>query len=262
MISILGIPYDEKSSFLRGAAEGPDAIRRALHSPSSNYSTENGLDLNQHPSLIDRGNIQGLNAGNAIDMIAKNIDALLHEKQRVLSLGGDHSITYPIVKAFNRHFEGLTILHLDAHSDLYDSFEGDRYSHACPFARIMEAGLAKRLIQVGIRTLTPHQRSQIERFGVEVYEMRDWQTYKQTGIEGPVYLSVDLDVMDPAFVPGVSHYEPGGLSTRDVIQIIQDIDQPVVGADIVELNPSRDLHDMTAMVAAKILKEVVSNILS
>ncbi len=262
MVGILGIPYDESSSFLKGAALGPNAIREAFHSPSSNLSTESGLDLTEHPALIDQGNVDPSNSENWLTAIEEAILNLLNKNQTVVSLGGDHSITYPIIKAYTRHFEALTILHLDAHSDLYEEFEGNRYSHACPFARIMEAALAKRLIQVGIRTMTNHQRAQAERFDVEVYEMRRWKEYKNIVLKGAVYLSVDLDVLDPAFAPGVSHHEPGGLTMRELIQIIQDIQAPLVGADIVELNPKRDLQDMTAMAGAKVLKEIVGKMIS
>jgi arginase family enzyme len=152
----------------------------------------------------------------------------------------------------------LNILHLDAHPDLYDELDGNRRSHACPFARIMEEKLATRLVQVGIRTMNPHQRQQAERFNVEVIDMRHWQPGIPLEFDGPVYLSLDLDVLDPAFAPGVSHHEPGGLSTREVIHLIHSLKAPLVGADIVEYNPQRDPVGMTAMTAAKLLKEVVA----
>jgi arginase family enzyme len=149
-------------------------------------------------------------------------------------------------------------LHLDAHPDLYDELEGNRYSHACPFARIMEEDLVVRLVQVGIRTMNPHQRAQAERFGVEVIEMRDWPPGPVFDFDGPVYLSLDLDVLDPAFAPGTSHHEPGGLSTREVLGLVQNLRAPIVGADIVELNPVRDPVGITAMAAAKLMKEVLA----
>ena len=96
----------------------------------------------------------------------------------MLTLGGDHAITYPILRAYGPHYPDLTILHIDAHPDLYDELEGDRLSHACPFARIMEAGLARRLVQVGVRTLNPHQRQQAERFGVKIFEMRRLDAFR------------------------------------------------------------------------------------
>jgi arginase family enzyme len=154
----------------------------------------------------------------------------------------------------------LTILHIDAHADLYDSFEGDRYSHACPFARIMEEGLAARLVQVGIRTMTRHQREQADRFQVEVIDMRRWETGVRPLI-GPsetVYLSLDMDGIDPAFAPGVSHPEPGGLTVREVVSLIQQLDAPLVAADVVECNPEVDPSGITSYVAAKLVKEIAA----
>ena len=176
-----------------------------------------------------------------------------------IALGGDHSITYPIVRGLVVDRSSLTILHVDAHPDLYDEFGGDRFSHACPFARIMEAGLARRLIQVGIRTMTGHQRDQVRRFGVEQIDMRAWAAgARPHGMTGPVYVSIDLDGIDPAFAPGVSHREPGGLSVRDVLGLLDSLDASLVGADIVEFNPAVDVSDLTALVAAKLVKELLA----
>jgi agmatinase len=180
---------------------------------------------------------------------------------RPLALGGDHSVTYPILRAIGRSRRPLTILHIDAHPDLYDEFEGDRFSHAGPFARIMEEGLAARLVQVGIRTLTGHQRRQAERFGVEVIDMRAWLAGTRPILDGAVYISVDLDGLDPAYAPGVSHREPGGLSVRDVLGLIQDCGGEVVGADVVEFNPRQDVAGMTTTVAAKIVKEIAGRMM-
>ena len=181
--------------------------------------------------------------------------------RRPIALGGDHSITYSILRAFRDRPRGLTVLHIDAHADLYDEFEGDRFSHACPFARIMEEKLCGRLVQVGIRTLTPHQRDQIRRFNVDTVEMQHFAADARPKIAGPVYLSIDLDGLDPAFAPGVSHREPGGLSVRDVLQMIHGLGGPIVGADVVEFNPAKDLDGLTAAVAAKIVREIAGSIL-
>jgi arginase family enzyme len=151
----------------------------------------------------------------------------------------------------------LTVLHIDAHPDLYDEFEGRRFSHACPFARIMEEGLAHRLVQVGIRTMNGHQREQARRFGVETIDMRAWADGVRPHVTGPLYVSIDLDGLDPAFAPGVSHREPGGLSVREVIGFVQALPHPLAGADIVEFNPSQDPLGLTAPVAAKLVKELV-----
>jgi arginase len=178
-----------------------------------------------------------------------------------VSLGGDHSITYPIFRAFHRHFLELAILHFDAHPDLYHDFEGNPHSHASPFARIMEQGLAQRLVQVGIRTINAHQRQQVEKFGVEVHEMRNWNPGRILEFQQPVYISFDMDALDPAFAPGVSHREAGGLSTREALHVIQSLRGRVVGADIVEFNPAVDSSGITAPCCAKLVKEIASKIL-
>lgn len=258
MVTLWGVPFDEYSSFLRGAARAPQKIREAFHCPSSNHATENGIDLEKEIRFFDGGDINI--GGSAVDDIEKKAKEFLHKGMKLLTLGGDHSIAYPLIKAYSQYYSPITVLHLDAHSDIYDNFEGNRYSHACPFARVMEEGLAERLVQIGIRTLTTHQREQIKRFGVETFEMKDWKGVLPN-IKGDVYISLDLDVLDPAFAPGVSHHEPGGLSTRDVIGIIQNVGGNIIGADLVEYNPDRDLNGVTGMVAAKLMKELAARLL-
>lgn len=260
-VALLGIPFDEHSSFISGAALAPRRIREVLYSGETNLSSEPGLDLGREPRLHDVGDLALGRGAAAMEQIEGAIAALLERGARVLSLGGDHALTLPVVRAYARRYERLNLLHLDAHPDLYDEFEGDRYSHACPFARIMEEGLVARLVQVGIRTMNEHQRAQAERWGVDVIDMRRWRPGLDLPLEGPTYLSLDLDVLDPAFAPGVSHHEPGGLSTREVLRLLHGLRMPLVGADIVEFNPERDLVGMTAMVAAKFVKEIVSILL-
>jgi len=114
---------------------------------------------------------------------------------------------------------------------------------------------------VGVRTANPHQNIQAEKFGSQILEMRGVPWPRPFRFEGPVYLSLDLDVLDPAFAPGVSHHEPGGMTTRDVIAMIQNLDADLVGADLVEYNPSRDLNGVTAAVSAKLLKEIAAKII-
>lgn len=203
MIAIAGMPWDENSSFLRGPSEAPPLIRAALFSEASGLRSESGIDL--PPDLfVDAGDVPVLTGCAMLAAIEDFIAALLDRDLRPLSLGGDHAVTYPIVKAFSRKYRDLTILQFDAHADLYDTFEGNRYSHACPFARIMEEGLAKRVVQVGVRTLNRHEQEQANRFGVEIIEMKDWAQDRVLAFDGPVYLSFDLDVLDPANAPGVS----------------------------------------------------------
>jgi agmatinase len=261
-IAMIGVPYDEKSSFLKGSAEAPSKIREALNSPSSNLWTERGVDLGKDDVLSDLGDVDWTGSGDPLARIEAAISALLKTDVHPMVLGGDHAITYPVIRAVAKRFQSLTILHFDAHPDLYEEFHGDRYSHACPFSRIMEQGLIARLIQVGVRTLNEHQRIQAEKFGVEWIEMKDLDRWDRLDFVSPLYISFDLDALDPAFAPGVSHPEPGGLSTRQVIDMIHSLRATVIGADIVELNPRRDPSGITAMAAAKILKEIAGICLS
>ena len=260
-VTIVGVPWDEHSSHLRGAALAPPAIRSALRASSSNPSTESGLDLGDEPRLADAGDLEVPPGPAAEEAVEEGVTRLLDDGRRVLALGGDHAVAGPAVRAHARRHQGLTVVQLDAHPDLYDEFEGDRLSNACPFARIMEEGVVGRLVQVGIRTHNAPQRGQVERFGVEVIEMRAWRPDLVVSAEGPVYVSLDLDVLDPAFAPGVSHPEPGGLSTREVIGFLQRLEGRVVGADLVELNPKVDPTGTTAMVAAKLAKELLARLL-
>ena len=261
-LAIIGFPYDENSSFRRGAAGAPPLIREALFSDSSNLWTETGIDLGEDGVLFDAGDIEFAAAGDAFGDIEMAVSNLMGRHLCLISLGGDHSITYPIVRGFRNHFQRLSILHFDAHSDLYDEYQGNRFSHACPFARIMEENLAERLVQVGIRSINGHQRAQAEKFGVEVIEMKQLRHDMVFEFDSPLYISFDMDALDPAFAPGVSHREAGGLSTRQVIEIIQGLKTPVVGADIVEFNPTLDPLNVTSTVCAKILKEIAAKMLS
>jgi agmatinase len=174
----------------------------------------------------------------------------------LICLGGDHAITHPIMRAVRRRHPNLTILHIDAHPDIYHAYQGNPRSHTSPFARIMEERLADRLIQVGVRTVNDHHRDQFKRFGVEVIEAGSLSKNLRLDITTPLYISMDIDALDPAYAPGVSHREPGGLSTRQVIDLIHTIDQPIVAADIVEFNPRCDISNLTSIVAAKLLKEI------
>jgi agmatinase len=250
-IILQGLLYDDKSSFMRGPSEAPPSIRTILNNGSANFFTESGIDLGNHP-FEDRGDFTISEYFEIEKISARNIG----KDAPLITLGGDHSVTYPIIKAISSIQPVLDILHFDAHADIYDEFEGDKHSHACPFARIMEEELAVNLIQVGIRTLNTHQKDQAIKYNVDIREARNLKADDLTLFENPLYISLDMDVFDPAFAPGVSHHEPGGLTPRQVIDIIQQIESPIIGADIVEYSPRRDINDITGALAAKLLKEI------
>src|SRR5215204_6491106 len=227
-LAIIGIRYDENSSFTKGAADAPPQIRAALRSDAWNLTSENGTDLSGDSIFFDAGDIEPVAGSEMSALIENSVYTLLADGLMPISLGGDHSITYPIVRAF---------------------------------ARIMEEKLVKRLVQVGIRTFTAHQREQVRKFGVESIEMRNLIGNLQLEFDGPVYISFDIDALDPAFAPGVSHREPGGLSTRQAIDLIQRLKGRVVGGDIVEFNPRMDPLHVTGTVCAKLFKEIAAKML-
>ncbi|MBL4514433.1 agmatinase [Klebsiella pneumoniae] len=261
-VTLLGVPVDFNSSYLRGAAEAPELLRKAMACDSSNWWTEQGIYLGQEGTFIDAGDVAvSADHTKTLETIEIMARSCLANGRPLITLGGDHSISYPVLRAFNEYHSDLTVIHFDAHPDLYDELLGNRWSHASPFARVMEEKIAKRLIQVGIRTLTGHQYEQAKKFGVEIISMSDLDKFFELEINGPVYISIDLDVLDPAFVPGVSHYEPGGMSVRELIRSLHAINAPVVGADVVEFNPQRDFQGQTAMVGAKLIKELAAKVL-
>jgi len=262
--TLLGLPYDASSSFLRGTAGAPPFIRQAFHSPAGNAWTETGVDLGASGALADAGDVPL--AGSSAEVRAKieaAVRTLLESGGRPIALGGDHSLTYPIVRAVRGFHPKIDVLHFDAHPDLYPEFAGDRYSHACPFARLLEEHLIGRLVQVGIRTMNAVQRAQAERYGVDVIDMRSWVGGRRPRLErGLVYVSIDLDAFDPGAAPGVSHREPGGLSVRDVLGVLHELTVPIVGADVVEFNPAQDPTGLTAAVCAKLVKELAGKMIA
>ena len=244
---------------MRGSAEAPDLIKNAFYSDSINAYTELGLNVTQNLSVAFEDPVSPI---DFYQDIFETTSYHINNNNRIVTLGGDHSITFPIIAAHAEHYKSIEILQIDAHSDLYEDFVGNPYSHASPFARILEKKLAARLIQVGIRCLTPHQIEQGKKYDVEVLEMKDYELSKLPNFNGPLYITLDLDGLDPAFAPGVSHHEPGGLSTRQVLDIIHCIDVPIIGADIVEYNPKRDTNSITAALAGKLLKEIIGKMIT
>lgn len=258
-IRLFGLPTDINSSFERGAAAGPAAIRAALWSDRGNMASELGGEIGTDIAFADDGDLP-LTERTAEDdaAIRRHVAMLCEDGEVPLALGGDHAVTFPLVEAAATCFGPLNILHIDAHPDLYADFGGNPRSHASPFARICEAGHAARLVQVGIRTLTRHCREQATRFGVEVIPMADFSPDRVPVLEGPLYISIDLDGIDPSEAPGVAHPEPGGLTVREVLAVLHQQTAPIVGADIVEHHPGRDVGGVTAILGAKLVREVAA----
>jgi arginase len=259
---LLGIPLDHNSSFLRGPAQAPPLIREAFHSDAWNKTTETRVDLGVSGIFEDAGDLQAMEAPDAFNRIEGAVAKIVEAGKRPVSLGGDHSITAPILRAIGKRIPAITLVHFDAHPDLYADYEGNPHSHASPFARIMEEQLVHRLIQIGVRTLNAHQHEQAEKYAVKIFQIKDLPDPTHLNLAGPIYVSFDMDALDPAFAPGVSHWEPGGLTTREAISYIHSLPGPIIGADLVEFNPVHDSTGLTATVAAKILKELLGKMLA
>ena len=256
-VALIGLPTDSNSSFARGPAKAPSHIRRHMWSEAGNSYSETGVNIGGDGVVFDAGDVELFEDDGDRLRIENAVEAQFTQGRSVLALGGDHSVTYPIMRAVVRRFPDVRIVHFDAHPDLYPSFQGNRFSHACPFARILEETQTP-LMQIGVRTMTPEQGRVAKRYGVRVFA--PWQigeTHSQLP-DGPVYVTLDLDVLDPAFAPGVSHREPGGLSVRDVLDLVARIPGRVIGADVVEFNPDKDVDGLTAAVAAKCARELIA----
>ena len=256
-VALIGLPTDVNSSFARGAAKAPDLIRHEIWSEHGNSYSETGVNLLRDGLLVDAGNVELHEDEGDVLRIENAIQDQLERGRQPVSLGGDHFVTYPILRAIAKRYPGISIVHFDAHPDLYPIFQGNRLSHACPFARILE-DTGAHLVQIGIRTMTPQQREVADRYGVQCFGPWELSRARAALPTGPVYVTLDLDGLDPAFAPGVSHREPGGLSVRDVLDIVAVIPGSLVGADIVEFNPDFDIQGVTATVAAKFAREFVA----
>jgi arginase len=254
-IALLGFAWDASSSYARGPALAPALIRSMLWSEASSPNAIDGTSAKPLITAYDFPEMPDDSAA-ARDVIEATVQAHLASERKTISLGGDHSITYPILRAIKARHGAVNVLHVDAHMDMYEELNGDRYSHACPFARALDDGCIAQLVQVGIRSRSPEQLARAQRFGVVSLGSEDLDRIPAAFFKKPLYLSIDIDGLDPAFAPGVSHPEPGGLSTREVLALIARIEGDILGADIVEVNPERDHNLQTAAIAVRLVKEL------
>ena len=194
----------------------------------------------------------------ALAQVESAVGQVLKEGAVPLLLGGDHAVTVPAFRATLRRYPDLKLLYLDAHPDLYPDYEGDSLSHACVVSRILELEemSGERITQVGVRALTPPQREVAQREGIRVVPAWEFASFRYEA-EGPVYLSVDIDVLDPAYAPGCGNPVPGGPSTRELLALLQTLKGRIVALDVVEVNPLLDPSGITALAAARIVIEML-----
>lgn len=258
--AFLGIADDSQSSFQKGPAAAPQAMRRAYDGNCFNATSESGVDLTG--AVVDHGDLTPLSSWErSATAYLEKAEDLFRSGKTPFFAGGDHAVTVPIVQALEVLGGGIHVVQIDAHPDLYPDFEGNPNSHACTAARILEMDHVESLTQIGIRTMNALQRDEKERYGdrCRILHARDLPgeipRLDHLASGAPVYVTIDIDGLDPSCAPGVSHPVPGGLTARQVLSFLQSASWTLVGMDVVEVNPARDLQYQTAILAARLLHE-------
>lgn len=257
--ALFGAPADAASSFRPGARLAPRQIREMARSLAP--SSERGDDL-LGLGAVDRGDlVLPTEVARAEAMIASATQRACSEGAVPILLGGDHAITVPAFRGALASHPGLSLLVLDAHPDLYSTYQGDPWSHATVSYRIahLEGMSGDRITQVGIRATQPTQRQTAQELGIAVVPA--WQAADfESAVPGPLYVSVDIDVLDPAYAPGCGNPVPGGLSSRQLLDLLHRLEAEVVAFDVVEVNPLLDPHGTTALAAVRVVTELLDNL--
>lgn len=257
-VALIGVPYDRTQSYRPGAAAGPRAIREASWSLET-YSPALDMDLLE-AGVRDLGDLEvaDLDPAAMVQRVQEAVAGLDRDVVPVL-LGGDHTVTVGAVRALSARLPELRAVVLDAHLDLRDRYEGSPWSHACTVRRLWEALGDGRVVLLGVRSGVREEWEFAWRHCRWVGEPLALPEAVHAELRGcPVYLSVDLDVADPAYAPGVGNPEPGGPALSEVLQALYLLrDLSVVGMDLVEAAPGLDPSGATAVAAAKLVREMV-----
>lgn len=250
-ITLVGCPLDATSSFRGGTKFAPDNIRKASWTLET-YSPYLKLDL-EDIAFSDAGNLE-LRPGDLIyslDIIESAVMDIAGKDRKFLVFGGEHLITYPVMKAVKTHFNDIQVVHFDAHCDLRNEYEGQRLSHATVLKRVKELGVSK-IFQIGIRSGTKSEFNEL----MPVNSPEQLSAVINRNL--PVYITFDMDVFDPSLVAGVTTPEPGGLTFNAVMEYFYSLaGANIVGADIVELAPDYDASFVSSVCAAKVAREVI-----
>lgn len=272
-VAVVGVPFDAGTTYRPGARFGPMAIRQATRLLRSYHA---GLDVEPFAvqQVADAGDIAAnpFDIGEAIRQVETGADEVLAGADHLLALGGDHTIALPLLRAVNRKFGPVALLHFDAHLDTWDTYFGAAYTHGTPFRRAWEEKLLleERGCHVGIRGPLFSRQDLVddERFGFAVVAAMDLEDIGVRGAverirerlgDAPVYVSVDIDVLEPGLAPGTGTPEAGGLTTRELLGILRGLaGLRIVSADIVEVAPAYDSGDVTSVAASHVAYELLS----
>ncbi len=257
--ALFGCPLDLTSTYRKGTGEAPLQIRLVSDSIET-YSPLLNRDLSD-PPFCDLGDMElsGLPIGAALEKIQETASAILKNGAKPCCVGGEHTLTLPMMRAVQKVYPEILILHLDAHSDLRESYEGSSINHATVIKRVSDLVGSDRLVQLGIRSGTREEFDWMRQNGTLMEWTRGYQKeFRRRIAVVPVYLSLDLDVLDPSCLPGTGNPESGGWFYEDMEVLFRILDGVnLVAADIVELNPALDSSGASSIIAAKIVREVL-----
>ena len=272
-VAIVGVPFDTGVSYRPGARFGPIAVRQASRLLRGYHP---GLDVMPFTTqqVVDAGDIActPFDIAEAISQIEAGAKDLLRFATKIVTIGGDHTIALPLMRALHEVHGPMALLHFDAHLDTWDAYFGAAYTHGTPFRRAWEEGLLLEATSMHVGTrgpiFTPQDLVDDAGFGFKIISSMELaETGVVTSIErikervggSPLYVSIDIDVLDPAFAPGTGTPEAGGLTSRELLQILRGLrDTNIVGADVVEVAPAYDHAELTAIAASHVTYEFVS----
>ena len=262
-IVVFGAPFDGTTSFRPGTRFGPQAIRNDFYGIES-YSPLLNKDLEDF-KLYDAGDLvlPFGNTKNALNMIKEQVSDILNKGKFPFLLGGEHLVSLPAIESVYAKYENLRIIHLDAHTDLRDDYLGEKYSHSTVMRRVWDLVGDKKIYQFGIRSGTKEEFSWSEsgHTYINKYDLSGIDTVIEQIKKYPIYITIDLDVLDPSLFPGTGTPEAGGISYKELEKLFTSISQlNVVGADIVELSPHFDASGVSTAVACKVLREMILSI--
>lgn len=259
---IYGMPMDYTVSFRPGARFGPARIREVSvgleeYSPYLARSLEDMSYYDAGDLMLPYGNVS-----RSLELIARYVQQLLKDEKFPLGLGGEHLVTWPIVREMFTYYPDLAVIHIDAHADLRDQYEGETLSHATPLRKIAELIGGHNVYQFGIRSGSREefayakQHTNLYPFDV----LAPLQEILPQLAGRPVYVTIDIDVLDPSAAPGTGTAEPGGITSKELLAAVHAIsrsDLHVVGADLVEVAPQYDPSEQTQIVATKLVREIL-----
>ena len=257
-IVILPVSFDKTSTWLKGSDKGPRAIIEASKNLEL-YDIETGTEVYKKGIFTEKA-IVSSSAQDMIQKTYKKVKNILNDKKFAVVLGGEHTVSIGSIKAYDEYFKNISILHLDAHSDMRDSYEGSRYNHACVMSRIKE--VTENTVSVGIRSMDSSELRYINEdsifYASRIYASKDWIHEVIKKLSNNVYITLDLDVFDPSVMPSTGTPEPGGLDWYQVVHLLERVSKKrtIVGFDIVELCPSQS--KAPDFLAAKLIYKLLS----